>query len=248
MRTWASRSREATGSREEVGSSSRSTSGPVASVRARHMRWASPPDRSSARRSRNERSSPARSRAAAAPPSSRPRAGDAKVLEDGARERRRPLEHHPDPSSVGQRLELGDVVAPEADPARRRHVNRLQRRSSVDLPAPDGPASTVMPSSGSVRSMPSRMVRPDSSSRTRLEGEQRGRPHRPQGMTPATTALGSVPRWVARGHRRAGPGRPWLDWRRSTRARRSSSASSTSRRRSSSWWPRSSRPSRPTRW
>ena len=79
------------------------------------------------------------------------RVGDVQVLQHGAVEQRRPLEDHPDLAPQGQRIEVGHVVAAEARPCPTwAAINRLQRRSMVDFPAPDGPASTVIPPSGTV--------------------------------------------------------------------------------------------------
>ena len=146
----------AASSSAEVGSSIRSTSGPATRVRARQARWDSPPESSSAGRSRKPAASSARSRASAHVRVRSPASGarHAQVVAHRAAERRGLLEHHAHPPPVGQRVEPGEVRPAEAHRPVAGASSRLHRRRSVDFPDPDGPSTTVMPRSGTRRSTP----------------------------------------------------------------------------------------------
>ena len=118
----------------DVHSSARSTPQPVARVRARHRRWASPPDSDAVSRSRYPGSSPTRSSSAAAAAVAQ-RGGGAQVVHARARERRRALEDHAHLAAQRDRVQVGQVRAPEPDRARGGDLQPVAQAQQGGLPA-----------------------------------------------------------------------------------------------------------------
>ena len=140
----------------DVGSSISITCGSVASARARQARCASPPDSSPASRSRNDASRPTRSSSSTPRSSSQPRSASRRLSSTRAGERDRAAGRPSRPRGAASSGSRSATSSPRwrtvpADGTSR----RLQSRSSVDLPEPDGPATTVRPPSGRRASRPS---------------------------------------------------------------------------------------------
>ena len=166
-----------------VGSSISSTDGRVASVRARQARCASPPERSRAARSSSAASRPTWPRAA--PAASAVRVGSAtcrfsSTVPSNSVGRwktiptlRRRASGSRSATSSPRKPTVPDVGT----------INRLQRRSMVDFPAPDGPASTVIPPSGRVTSTSSQHLD------GRRSGRRRGRTGTGPSPSPTATTL-----------------------------------------------------------
>ena len=75
----------------------------------------------------------------------RPRRAALEVVADRAGEHGRALEHHPDPPAQLERVHGRQVAARGTGRCPAEGTSsRLARRSSVDFPAPEGPASTVI--------------------------------------------------------------------------------------------------------
>ena len=112
--------------------------GPAARARARHIRWASPPDRSSAA----GRGTPPPGRPAPAPPHRRLAGrgvGHPQVVPHRPGEGDRPLEDHAHLAPQGERVDGRDVAAAEPDHAGLRCLQPVEAAQERRLPRARGP-------------------------------------------------------------------------------------------------------------